>query len=114
MISLVRDDSSFRSERPVFCPLLGVDVSIDVFTDGAEVHPDQTDALDRFLLIDPGRRAELFEPLFADYRECVEAVGEGPEIAGPERVWGFVRWTSLIVPRQGVGSRFVFVQGDPA
>jgi hypothetical protein len=115
MVSLIRDDNSFfRTERPVFCPLLGVDVPISVYTDGAEVHPDQSDALARFLAIEPSQRAALLGPLFADYREVINAVGEGPAIAGPEQVWAFVRWTNVIVPRQGVGSRFVFVQGDPA
>jgi hypothetical protein len=105
---------SSRSDRSVFCPLLGVEVSISVFTDGAEVHPEQLEALARFLAIEPGQREALFEPLFADYRDVFDAVGEGPAIAGPEQVWAFVRWTNVIVPRQGVGSRFVFVQGDPA
>lgn len=115
MVSLVREgESHFRPDRPVLCPLLGVVVPIWVYTNGAEVHPDQSDALSRFLVIEPGKRAALLEPLFADYREVVEAIGEGPEITGPERVWEFVQWTAIGVPRQGDGSRFVFVQGDPA
>lgn len=115
MVSLIRDGRLFfRADRPVYCPLLGVEVPISVYTDGAEVHPDQSGALALFLAIEPGQRAVLFEPLFADYRVVLDAVGEGPEIAGPEQVWEFVRWTNVIVPRQDVGRRFVFVQGDPA
>jgi hypothetical protein len=113
MFSLRRDESSFNSERPVFSRFLGVEVPISIYTDGAEVHPEQLESLTRFLAIEPGQRAALLEPLFADYREVIEAVGEGPEIVSSEQVWEFVRWTNVIVPRQGVGSRFVFVQGDP-
>src|SRR4051794_9877846 len=112
MISLIWDGHSFfRSERQVFCPLFGVDVTISVYTDGVEVHPDQSEALANFLAIEPSRRVALSESLFADYRKVVDEIGEGPEIAGPEQVWSFVRWTNVIVPRQGAGSRFVFVQG---
>jgi|GEM_PF-4452351 len=114
MVSLIRDEGSFfRSALPVFCPLLGAELPVLVYTDGAEVHPDQMNALARFLAIQPSQQAVLLEPLFADYREVIDAIGEGPEIAGPEQVWRFVRWTNLIVPQQGVGSHFVFVQGDP-
>ena len=68
----------------------------------------------RFLDIEPNQRVVLLAPLFADYREVVDAVGEGPVIDSLERVLEFVRWTHIIIPEQGVGSRFVFVQGDPA
>ena len=94
---------------PVFCPLLGVEVPSSVYTDGAEVRPELSEAHARFLGIEPSQRAALF----ADYREVVKAVGEGPEVASPEQARVFVRWTNVIVPRQGVGSCFVFVQGDP-
>jgi hypothetical protein len=109
------DGSSFRPDRPLTCPLLGAAVPVLIHTDGQEIQPDQLHALSRFLDIPAEARADLIEPLFADYREVRDAVGEGPEIAGPEQVWGFVRWTTVLVPLQGPsGSRFVFVQGDPA
>jgi uncharacterized protein (TIGR02996 family) len=114
--ALIRDERLFvRTDRPVFCPLLETELSVSVFTDGAEVQQDQVAALARFLAIPPGHRATLLEPLFENYRAMFDAVGEGPEIAGPEQVWAFVQWTDLIVPRQGTsGNRFVFVQGTPA
>jgi hypothetical protein len=97
------------------CPLLGGAVPVLIHTDGQEVQPDQLDACARFLAIPADSRSVLIEPLFADYRTVRDAVGEGPEIAGPGRVWEFVRWTAILVPLQGPsGSRFVFVQGDPA
>lgn len=116
MVPLVRDDNSFfRSDRPVFCPLLSAKVPVAVYTDGAEVQPDQLRALAGFLGISADERPSLTKRLFADYQEVRDAVGEGPEIAGAQRVWEFVRWTTVLVPLQGpTGSRFVCVQGDPA
>jgi hypothetical protein len=113
---LVRDDRSFfRSDLPVFCPLLGAEVPVAVYTDGAEVQPDQLRALAGLLNIPAAARSGLTGRLFADYQEVRNALGEEPEIAGPERVWEFVRWTTVLVQLQGpTGSRFVFVQGDPA
>lgn len=116
MVPLVRDDDSFfRSERPVSCQVLGADVPVAVYTDGAEVQPDQMQALAGFLGIPADERFGLTGRLFADYQEVRDAVGEGPEIAEPEQVWEFVRWTEVLVPLQGpTGSRFVCVRGDPA
>lgn len=97
------------------CPLLGSAVPVLIHTDGQDIQPDQLHTLSRFLDIPTEARTKLIEPLFADYREARDAVGEGPEIAGPERVWEFVRWTTVLIPLQGPsGSLFVFVQGDPA
>jgi hypothetical protein len=116
VVPLVRDDDSFfRSDQPALCPLLGAEVPVAVYTDGAGVQPDQFHALAGFLGISAGERIALAGRLFADYREVRDAVGEGPEIAGPDRVWEFVRWTTILVPLQGpTGSRFVFVQGVAA
>jgi uncharacterized protein (TIGR02996 family) len=115
LFALLREEGSFRADRPVFCPLLGTEVSVSVCTDGAEVQNVQATALAQFLAIPPDQRAALLEPLFENYRACLEAFGEGPEIADPEQVWSFVRWTDVLVPRQGPGrNRFVLVQGDPA
>lgn len=111
----VRDDSFFRSEQPVACPLLGVSVSALIHTDGKPIHASQLEALARFLDIPADARGGLLKPLFADSREVREAVGEGPEIDGPEQVWEFVQWETILVPLQGPsGNRFVFVQGEPA
>lgn len=114
-MQLVRDDESwFRSEAPVDCPLLGVQVPVMIFTDDAEVRPDQIQALERVLQIPSSAREQLLEPLFADYREVYEAVEEGPEITGPESVWDYVRWTQILIPLQGPsGDRFVFLRGVP-
>lgn len=99
----------------MFCPVLGAEVQVDVLTDGAEVQADQRLALAGFLGIPAGERAGLTGRLYADYQEVREAIGEGPEIPEPERVWEFVRWTTVVIPKQGpTGSRFVCVQGDPA
>jgi hypothetical protein len=41
VVSLVRDGNSFfRSDRPVFCPVLGSAAPVALYTDGAEVHSD--------------------------------------------------------------------------
>ncbi|VTU02196.1 unnamed protein product [Gemmataceae bacterium] len=115
MVPLVRDGSFFRSVGPVLCPLLGAEVPVTVDTDGAEVQSDQLRALAGFLAIPGSERDSLTGRLFDDYRAVRDAIGEGPEIDGPERVWEFVRWTTILIPQQGpTGSRFVFVQGDPA
>jgi hypothetical protein len=107
--------SFFRPDQPLPCPFLGAAVPVLIFTDGQEIQPDQLQALWRFLDIPAETRVGLFGPLFADYREVCDAVGEGPEIAGPGRIWEFVRRTTILVPLQGPsGSRFVFVRGDPA
>ncbi|WP_439625857.1 DUF6985 domain-containing protein [Gemmata sp.] len=112
---LVRDGSFLRSVEQAPCPLLGAEVPVAVYTDGAEVQPDQLWAIAGFLGIPASKRDDLTERLFDDYRAVRDATGEGPEIDGPERVWEFVRWTTILVPLQGPnGSRFVFVQGDPA
>jgi hypothetical protein len=72
-------------------------------------------ALTGFLGIPAGEKDDLTGRLFADYRNFRDTVGEGPEIAAPEQVWQYVRWTTILVPLQGsTGGRFVFVQGDPA
>jgi hypothetical protein len=97
------------------CPLLGEAVPVLLYTDGQEIQLDQLEAISRFLDIPAKERTGLIGPLFADYREVRDAVGEGPEITGPEQVWEFVRWTTILVPLQGpTGCRFVFVKGDPA
>lgn len=115
MVPLVRDGSFFRSVVPELCGLLGAEVPVVVYTDGADVQPDQLRALAGFLAIPASARVGLTGRLFDDYREALAAIGEGPEIDGQERVWDFVRWTTILVPQQGPsGSRFVFVQGDPA
>ena len=116
MVPLVRDgDSFFRSDQPVFCPLLGAEAPVAVYTNGGAVEPDQLRALAGFLGIPAGERLGITGRLFADYRQVRDAVGEGPEIALPERVWEFVRWTTVLVPLQGPSrSRFVCVQGAPA
>ena len=109
------DGSFFRLDRTPACPLLGGAVPVLIHTDGQEVQSDQLTALSRFLAIPADARPVLAEPLFADCREVRDAVGGGPQIAGPDRVWEFVRWTTVLVPVQGPsGSRFVFVRGDPA
>jgi uncharacterized protein (TIGR02996 family) len=110
------DAGSFSADRPVFCPLLGTEVAVCVCTDGAEVQNVQVAALAQFLAIPSDQRAALLEPLFENYLDMLEAVGElEVEIAGPEQVWSFVRWTDVSVPLQGPGrNRFVLVQGDPA
>ncbi|MFO0822879.1 MAG: TIGR02996 domain-containing protein [Gemmataceae bacterium] len=116
LIALLREERSlsFRADRSVFCPLLATEISVSVYTDGAEVQNTQVAAFAKFVDIPPGQRSALLEPLYANYRACLEAFGEGPEIAGPEQVWSFVRWTDVIVPLQGPGrNRFVLVQGDP-
>lgn len=115
MVTLIRDDKSFfRSDRPVFCPILGAEVPVAVHTDGAEVQPDQQLALAGFLNIPASEQLGITMKLFADYQEIYDEIGEGPEITEPERVWEFVKWTTILVPLQGpTGSRFVFVQGEP-
>jgi hypothetical protein len=116
VVSWVRDGRSFfRADPPPFIPLLGVEVPVSIYTDGAEVQPDQLDALARFLAIPAAERAGLVGPLFDDYNCVRECVGEVPDIAGPEEVWAFVRWTNVVIPLQGPrGNRFVFVQGESA
>jgi hypothetical protein len=108
--------SFFRpEEEPPFCALLGGSVPVLIHTGEDEILPGQLEALARFLAIPADRRPDLYGPLFADYREVRSAIGEGPRIGGPEEVWSFVRWNTVLVPRQGpTGHRFVFVEGDPA
>lgn len=115
MVPLVRDGNAFfRSDGPVYCPLLGVDLSVAVYTDGADVQPDQLRALSGFFDIPASERDGLTGRLFADYQEEYDAVGEGPVITEPQRVWEFVRWGAVLIPQQGpTGSRFVCVVGDP-
>ena len=47
------------------------------------------------------QRGLLIGPRFEDYRAVMDAVGEGPDIAGPDQLGHFVRWTTFLVPRQG-------------
>lgn len=117
MVLWVKDaeGSAFCPDQPLFCPLFGTTIPVEIYTDGREILPDQFTALSRFLDIPAEQRSRLIGPLFEDYRTITEEVGEGPEIAGQDQVWQFVRWTAVIVPLQGPrGNRFVFVQGDPA
>jgi len=105
----------FRLDESPTCPLLGGPVPVEIHTGGDDIRPDQLEALARFQAIPADRRPSLFGPLFADYRTVRSAIGEGPQIGGPGEVWSFVRWYTVLVPRQGpTGHRFVFLQGDPA
>ena len=115
MTSWVRSDDHFYTPaRPLLCPLFGESIPVSIHTDGAEIQQDQLVALSRFLEIPADQRGLLTLPLFDDYRTIKDAVGEGPEIDTPESVWQHVKWTTLLVPRQGpLGNRYVFVIGDP-
>jgi hypothetical protein len=107
--------SFFRPEAAPGCPLLGGSVPILIHTGEDEIHPGQLEALARFLAIPTDWRQNLYGPLHADYREVRAAIGEGPDIGGTEEVWSFVKWDTVLVPRQGpTGHRFVFAQGRPA
>ena len=115
MVWVSTDGSFFRPDSPLLCPILGADVPVLIYTDGQEIQPNQLQALSRFLAISLDAQDSLNGPLFADYREVHNAVGEGPDISGPEQISAFVRWTTVLVPLQGPsGSRFLFVKGDPA
>ena len=115
MVPWVRTEGSFfRPDRPLTFPLFGTSIPVLIYTDGREILPEQLTALSRFLDIPVDQRDRLIGPLFQDYRAVMEAVGEGPQIAGPNQIWQFVRWTTVLVPLQGPRvNRFVFVQGDP-
>ena len=105
----------FRLDESPMCPLLGVPVPVEIHTREDEIQADQMEALARFLAIPADRQPSLLGPLYADYREVRSAINGLPDIGGPEEVWSFVKWDTVLVPRQGpTGHRFVFVQGDPA
>jgi hypothetical protein len=105
----------FRLDESPMCPLLGAPVPVEVHAGGDEIQAEQLEALARFLAIPADRRPSLLGPRYADYREVRSAIGTVPRTSGPEGVWSFVRWDTVLVPRQGpTGHRFVFVQGRPA
>lgn len=85
------DRSFFRPDQLPNCPLLGGEVPVLIHNERQDVRADQLNAIARFLAIPADAREALIEPLFADYCEVRDAVGEGPKIAGPGRVWEFVR-----------------------
>lgn len=108
------DDSFFRPDRELMCPLFGKPIPVLIYTDGQAILPDQLQALSSFLDIPPDQRSGLTTPLYDDYQAVRDATGEGPRIENPEQVWKHIEWLTILVPLQGPsGNRFVFVTGRP-
>lgn len=107
--------SFFRFDEPFECPLLGEPVTLMIHTEQGEIQPDQLQALKGFLEVPADTRADLLEPLYAEYNRVYDIVGKGVGPSGKlDQVWRFVRWKEILIPEQGPrGFRFVFVRGEP-
>jgi hypothetical protein len=100
--------------QPIPVPFLsGQRVSFTLMVEDADgvYPPDVSDAIERFLALNPTDREATNEPVYKKYTDFADAVSEiEVDIPSAARVWDHVRVTEIYVDRRNRRDKDVYVQ----